>query len=160
METMNFISLKSPFGELSVFADANAIVALEWGRTDGGKASPLLDEAARQLAAYFDGRLQAFDLPLAPSGTAFQKAAWQLMEEIPIGHTRSYSDLARDLDSGARAVGTACGRNPIPVIIPCHRVIGVGGGLGGYTGGAGDSAGVATKRALLGLEGLEKILAA
>jgi len=145
MEPIDFVSLKSPFGDLSVFADKYALIALEWGRAEGSESSPLLGEAARQLTAYFDGRLEAFSLPLKPQGTAFQKAVWRLMGEIPFGHTRSYSDLAGDLGSGARAVGTACGRNPIPVIVPCHRVIGVGGGLGGYTGADG----VDTKRALL-----------
>lgn len=156
MESMAYISLKSPFGELSVFSDGDALVALGWGRAEGGESSTLLDEAARQLTAYFEGRLEAFSLPLKPQGTDFQKAVWRLMEEIPTGHTRSYSDLAGDLDSGARAVGAACGRNPVPVIIPCHRVVGVNGGLGGYTGAAG----VVTKRALLDLERPERIRAA
>ena len=152
---MNYTSLKSPFGSLSVFADGDAIIALEWGRTDGGETSNLLDEAARQLSSYFKGQLDAFDLPLKPEGTAFQKSVWQLMEEIPIGHTRSYSDLSGDLNSGPRAVGTACGRNPIPILIPCHRVIGVGGSLGGYTGADG----TVTKRALLDLEQLTSLAA-
>lgn len=153
---MQYISIKSPFGSLTVFAENNALVALDWGHADGGESSALLDEASSQLAAYFDGRLEAFSLPLKPHGTDFQKSVWRLMEEIPIGYTRSYSDLADDLNSGPRAVGTACGRNPVPVIIPCHRVIGIGGALGGYTGAGG----VDTKRALLELERVDKILAA
>ena len=145
---MAYTSINSPVGALTVFAEDDAIVALEWGRVDNAETSDLLGEAARQLVAYFDGRLNTFDLPLKPHGTAFQKSVWQLMEEIPIGHTRTYSDLAADLKSGARAVGTACGRNPVPLIIPCHRIVGAAGSLGGYSGAGG----IVTKRLLLDLE--------
>ena len=145
---MAHIRLNSPLGPLTVFEETGAVVALEWGRAAAGPETPLLIEARKQLDAYFDGRLTRFDLPLRPAGTAFQKSVWTLMAEIPFGAVRTYGDLAVDLGSGPRAVGGACGRNPIPIVIPCHRVVG-GGGLGGYTG----LGGIDTKGALLRLEG-------
>ena len=146
---MPHVSLIGPFGPLTVFAGADAIVALEWGRAGGSGASPLLAEARAQLAAYFDGRLKRFDLPLRPDGTLFQRRVWSELERIPYGQIRTYGELARATASAARAVGGACGRNPIPIIVPCHRVVGVGGHMTGYSGGAG----IETKRALLKLEG-------
>ena len=115
-------------------------------RVDG---HPLLLEAASQLTAYFAGSLQDFDLPVAPHGTAFQRRVWAELQRIGYGETASYGDLAGRLGltgHGARAVGTANGRNPIPVVIPCHRVVGVTGSLTGYGGG------IARKRFLLDLE--------
>ncbi len=150
---MTHLCLQSPIGPLTLFSDtANddaAIIALEFGKAPKGAASPLLTEAARQLDAYFTGRLKTFDLPLAPAGTPFQQRVWRLMVDIPIGHSRAYGDLARDLKSSARAVGGACGRNPIAIIIPCHRVLAANGRIGGYSGGGGAD----TKRILLNLEG-------
>lgn len=146
---MAHIRLNSPLGPLTVFEAAGAVVALEWGRAAEGAETLLLTEARQQLDAYFDGRLTRFDLPLRPAGTAFQKSVWALMVEIPFGAVRAYGDLAGDLGSAPRAVGGACGRNPIPIVIPCHRVVGAGGGLGGYSGPGG----VDTKAALLRLEG-------
>ena len=146
---MAHIRLNSPLGPLTVFEETGAVVALEWGRAAKGSETPLLAEARKQLDAYFDGRLTRFDLPLRPAGTAFQKSVWTLMAEIPHGAVRTYGDLAGDLGSGPRAVGGACGRNPIPIVIPCHRVVGGGGGMGGYSG----LGGVDTKGALLRLEG-------
>ena len=108
----------------------------------------MLAEAARQLTEYFAGERREFALPLAPSGTPFRRRVWQAMQAIPYGQTRSYGDLARALDSAPRAVGGACGANPIPLVIPCHRVVGAGGALGGFSGGAGCD----TKRQLLALE--------
>ncbi len=145
---MAHIRLDSPLGPLTVFEETGAVVVIEWGRAAEGSETPLLAEARQQLDAYFDGRLTRFDLPLRPAGTAFQKSVWKLMAEIPHGAVRTYGDLAVDLGSAPRAVGGACGRNPIPIVIPCHRVVGTGG-LGGYTG----LGGVDTKAALLRLEG-------
>lgn len=108
----------------------------------------LLAEAARQLRAYGDGGLRAFNLPVRPEGSPFQQSVWQQMQMIPYGETRTYGELAKSLDSAARAVGRACGANPIPVIIPCHRVMGQNGKLTGFSGGEG----VATKAELLALE--------
>ncbi len=144
-----YVTLSTPVGFLTVFEDGGAIVAVEWGRAGAGRATALLDEAKRQLDAYFDGRLRRFELPLRLAGSRFQRAVWGRMRAIPYGHTRTYGDLADGLASAARAVGAACGRNPIPIVIPCHRVVGGGGRLGGYSGGDGP----ATKRALLRLEG-------
>ncbi len=108
-----------------------------------------LAEAERQLHEYFSGSRQVFDLPLAPAGTAFQLGVWRALRGIPYGRTTSYGQLARDLGNanGARAVGVANGSNPLPVIIPCHRVIGADGSLTGFGGG------LDIKQALLRLEG-------
>jgi methylated-DNA-[protein]-cysteine S-methyltransferase len=108
----------------------------------------VLDEAARQLAEYFAGKRRAFELPLKPSGSAFRMRVWQALREIPYGELRSYGDLAAKLKTAARAVGGACGANPIGIIVPCHRVVGGSNWLGGFSGGDG----AATKRFLLGLE--------
>ena len=97
----------------------------------------LLKEAGRQLQDYFSGKLREFDLPLAPAGTEFMLRIWESLCTIPYGETRSYQEIAQDVGrrKAARAVGLACNRNPIPIIIPCHRVIGAGGKLTGYRGG-------------------------
>jgi methylated-DNA-[protein]-cysteine S-methyltransferase len=142
-------SLRSPVGKLRIVADGGRIVALDWERTERDDSSPLLREAMRQLDAYFAGRLREFDLPLAPAGSVFQRNVWAAMLRIPFGATRSYGELAAELGSAARAVGGACGSNPIPVVIPCHRVLGARGAMGGYSGRGG----LATKRRLLSLEG-------
>ena len=142
-------TIESPVGPLTITAE-DAITAVDFG-PDGGPIpnAGVLAEAARQLTEYFAGTLRAFDLPLAPSGTSFRLKVWAAMQAIPYGQTRSYGDLARALDSAPRAIGGACGSNPIPLIIPCHRVVGAGGTLGGFSGGAGCD----TKRQLLALEG-------
>lgn len=138
----------TPLGELTLSEEDGAIVALDWGRGRDQTATPLLRRATAALNAYFDGAPDPFaDLPLDPAGTPFQRRVWAAMRAIPRGRTRSYGELARELHSSARAVGTACGANPIPIIIPCHRVTGAAS-LGGYSGGEGPD----TKRYLLGLE--------
>jgi methylated-DNA-[protein]-cysteine S-methyltransferase len=108
----------------------------------------VLGEATRQLDAYFSKRLRRFDLPLAPHGTPFQLEVWQALQRIPYGDTWSYADLARRIGrpDAVRAVGAANGRNPIPIVIPCHRVIGSNGQLVGFGGG------LPLKRWLLDLE--------
>jgi methylated-DNA-[protein]-cysteine S-methyltransferase len=144
------LALESPVGRLSLFEETGALTALDWGgKRSTGEPTPLLIEAKRQLAAYFAGKLRAFDLPLAPRGSPFELRVWELMSDIPYGETRSYGELAEDLAAAPRAVGQACGRNPLPILIPCHRVLAAGGSLGGYSGGRG----VETKRRLLILEG-------
>ena len=140
--------MSSPMGSLTLFEEDGALVALEWGRVPGGSSSSVLADGKDQLGAYFDRRLHSFSLPLRPAGTPFQKSVWQCMRAIPFGLTRTYGELAHELNSAARAVGGACGRNPLPIIIPCHRVLG-SAGLGGYSGGDG----LSTKRQLLRLEG-------
>jgi methylated-DNA-[protein]-cysteine S-methyltransferase len=109
----------------------------------------LLIEARRQFEDYFDGRRRDFDLPLKAAGSPFQKRVWTAMRDIPYGEVRYYGDLARQLGSGPRAIGGACGRNPLPVIVPCHRIIAADGSLGGYSG----MHGLETKQFLLTLEG-------
>ena len=119
--------------------------------TGAGAASrprtPLLRRACEQLHAYFDGELTEFDLPLAPTGTAYQQRVWQALCAIPYGATRSYLDIAHAAGGSPRSVGQANANNPIPIIIPCHRVVATTH-LGGYSGGDG----LATKRWLLALE--------
>ena len=137
--------VQTPIDRLVVASDGSAIVGVwmanaepddvSWADRRG--ADSLLDEARRQLVAYFAGRLRAFDLPLAPNGTEFQRRVWTELTKIPFGATISYAGLARRVSNAAavRAVGAANGRNPIPIIVPCHRVIGSDGSLTGFGGG-------------------------
>jgi methylated-DNA-[protein]-cysteine S-methyltransferase len=143
------LSYNSPVGPLSLFEDDGFIVALDWGWPAAEEPTPLLERARDQLHAYFSGTLKEFDLPLKPCGTDYQRKVWTGVATIPYGKTLTYGLLAKGLTTGARSVGTALGRNPIPIIIPCHRVVGSSGGLGGYSGWDG----VDTKRFLLTLEG-------
>jgi len=142
------LSCLTPIGEVTFSEDEGAIVALDWGRGRDQEATPLLREAVAQLQDYFDGKRMGFDLPVAPHGSAFQRRVWDALRAIPPGETRTYGDLAQLLGSSARAVGQANGANPIPIVIPCHRVVAAAGRLGGYSGGEG----AATKRVLLDLE--------
>ena len=141
------IAIDSPVGRLTVFAAESAIVSIAWADHPQSEPTAVLVEARRQLEAYFASRLTQFDLPLMPAGSPFQRRVWAAMRQIPHGQTRSYGELAMEVGSAPRAIGGACGRNPIPIVIPCHRVLGRNG-LGGYSGGAG----LATKRRLLELE--------
>jgi len=145
---MRRLSFETRVGRLTVSEEEGRIVALDWGGRAMGKPTPLLLEAKRQILEYLAGRRRSFDLPLAPGGTATELRVWQLMAEIPFGQTRTYGDLGRALALAPRAVGQACGRNPLPILIPCHRVVGSHGALGGYSGGEGAE----TKRRLLQLE--------
>jgi methylated-DNA-[protein]-cysteine S-methyltransferase len=145
---MPSLSIPSPVGQLTIDEEDDAIVAIRWADEPASNGSPLLTEAARQLDAYFAGQLSHFDLPLAPAGSSFEARVWSAMQLIPYGETRSYGDLASAIGSAPRPVGRACGRNPIPIVIPCHRVL-ARGGLGGYSG----QGGLATKQSLLALEG-------
>lgn len=148
------ITLATPIGELLLVSDGDALVALQFdderrgAPTADGAADPVLDRASTQLREYFAGERTAFTLPLRPRGTPFELRVWDALREIPYGETTSYGALAAGLGEpgAARAVGRANGRNPIPVIVPCHRVIGADGSLTGFGGG------LACKRALLDLE--------
>jgi methylated-DNA-[protein]-cysteine S-methyltransferase len=155
--------LPSPIGELLLTAGERGITRLYMAPLDGGPHVPaagwrrddggLLKDAAAQLDAYFAGGLRDFDLPIAPAGSPFQLRVWSALREIPYGTVTSYGQLARRLGHptgalGARAVGMANGRNPISIIVPCHRVIGANGTLVGYGGG------LDRKRHLLTLEGV------
>lgn len=146
---MSQLSMHTPVVDLTITEFNGAIVAIDWGWSPFQETTPLLVEAKRQLDAYFDGTLTEFDLPLQPTGTRHQEKVWDAMLEIPYGQTVTYGALAKNIGSAAQAVGTACGRNPIPVLIPCHRVVATAGKLGGYSGDGG----LYTKRALLVLEG-------
>ncbi len=150
--------IDSPVGELRLVEHNGAITAIDFspfqagtGRPLGDRddAHPVLSECARQLGAYFAGELTGFDLPLAPDGTDFQRRVWEALLEVKHGETASYGEIARRLgmtNAASRAVGLANGRNPIPVVIPCHRIIGADGSLTGYAGG------LARKQLLLDLE--------
>ena len=142
-------TLATPIGALTVTVEGGALTALEWRRPRRSDADALLDRAEEQLGAYFAGAFNGFDLPLAPGGGNHDRAVWDEMRKIPAGWTLSYGAIARAIGSSAQAVGGACGRNPIPVIIPCHRVVGANGALGGYSG----LGGTRTKRILLAHEG-------
>ena len=135
--------------DLDLTEEDGKIIRASWSRADAESPTPLLEDAARQLRDYFDGKRTDFDLPLHPKGSEFQKAVWRQMLKIPYGGTKTYGELAKAIDGTARSVGTACGANPIPVIIPCHRVVGADGTMTGFSGGDG----VETKQALLRLEG-------
>ena len=144
----------SPIGRLALQADNEVLTGVRWAshgeRSRDRAPSAVLNEAARQLERYFARKLTRFDLPLGPYGTDFQKRVWAMMRAIPYGETATYGGMAMALGSGPRAVGMACGRNPIPIIVPCHRVLGSGGKEGGFSGGRG----LPTKRQLLALEGV------
>src|SRR3954451_3101558 len=151
-------SISSPVGRLKLVASERGLAAILWENDDPERvpleplvedpSSPILIETERQLAAYFAGKLKAFDVPLDFKGTAFQRSVWAALLTIPFGETRSYGDIARQIGrpTASRAVGAANGKNPISIIAPCHRVVGSTGALTGFAGG------LAVKRALLGLE--------
>lgn len=140
--------MNSPVGALTLFENGDSLIAIEWGRVPDTQESALLREAKCQLDAYFDRHLERFDLPLEPMGSSFQKTVWRAMLKIPYGQTQTYGELAKSIGSVPRAVGGACGRNPIPIVIPCHRVTGTGGKLTGFSGGEG----IETKQQLLDIE--------
>jgi methylated-DNA-[protein]-cysteine S-methyltransferase len=146
-------SLHTPVGDITVFEEDGAIVSIDWGWVRDQTPTALLDRARDQLQAYFDGDLRQFDLPLAPAGTPYRRAVWDALCAIPYGETRSYLQIAQTAGGSARSVGQANGRNPIPLIIPCHRVV-AATSLGGYSGGEGAD----TKRWLLALENPERTL--
>jgi methylated-DNA-[protein]-cysteine S-methyltransferase len=154
---MNYSYLETPIGTLLIAGDVDAIRFI--GFPKSGKAQQpepdwrlstrgAVGEAIRQLKEYFAGRRSEFDLPLAPEGTEFQREVWKRLQEIPYGETISYGELARRIGNpnASRAVGAANGSNPLPIVIPCHRVIGANGKLTGFGGG------LPTKEALLALE--------
>jgi methylated-DNA-[protein]-cysteine S-methyltransferase len=150
--------MDSPVGELRIVEQDGAITAIEYSpfrdhdgrpRGDRDDTNPLLVETVRQLRAYFDRDLKEFDLPLAPAGSAFAQSVWAQLQRIGYGDTASYGEIAKRLgrtNAASRAVGLANGSNPIPIVIPCHRVIGADGTLTGYAGG------IERKQTLLELE--------
>jgi methylated-DNA-[protein]-cysteine S-methyltransferase len=136
---MSALHVDSPLGTLTLHAAQGALTAIALCREGDTSPAPepVLAEAARQLAEYFAGARTEFALPLAPRGTAFQRAVWAQLAAIPFGQTRSYGEIARALGrpTASRAVGAANGANPLAIVVPCHRVIGAAGQLTGYAGG-------------------------
>ncbi len=140
--TLFFDTLPTPIGVLSLEADETGLTAVHFrGRSaykpESSNTSDLLAEAARELQAYFEGRLTAFSVPLNWRGTPFQETVWRALMDIPYGETVSYGEIAKAIGrpKSARPVGGAVGRNPLPIIVPCHRVIGSDQSLTGFTGG-------------------------
>jgi methylated-DNA-[protein]-cysteine S-methyltransferase len=148
---MNRATAPSPFGPLTLTEENGQITALFWG-PGGGDPSPVLTEAITQLTAYFAGHLKSFTLPLAPT-TGFAGKMRAAMLAIPFGETRTYGDLAREMGVTAQAVGQGCGANPLPILVPCHRILGANS-LGGFSAPGG----VETKVALLRHEGAGGLL--
>jgi methylated-DNA-[protein]-cysteine S-methyltransferase len=145
--TLSYKEIDSPVGKLKIVASARTLVAVEWEvksakrkRYDAAALDPqqpILRETERQLGEYFAGARTRFDLPLEAHGSEFEKKVWRALRRIPYGKTRSYLDLAKAIGSpnACRAVGAANSRNPLPIVVPCHRVIGANGKLTGFTGG-------------------------
>jgi methylated-DNA-[protein]-cysteine S-methyltransferase len=152
--------IDSPIGPLTLIAENGRLAGVHMeitryepdaatlGTAVGSDNEPVLASAAKQLDAYFDGELTNFDLPLTLDGSPFQQTVWAALQDIPYGQTTSYGDLAKRIGSpsASRAVGLANGRNPVSIVVPCHRVIGADGSLTGYGGG------MDRKRFLLALE--------
>lgn len=145
-------SIESPFGPMTLTEEDGQIVRLSW-RGGADDHTPALDRAAMQLGQYFAGTRRDFDLPLR-FGEGFQGAFLRALAAIPFGETRSYGDLAADLGASPQAIGQACGANPLPILIPCHRVLAAGGRLGGFSAPGG----IETKVALLRHEGAAGLL--
>ncbi len=152
-EILKYCVLSSPIGPLRLVSNGRALVAVEFAGKHGSDgvagSDPVLEQAAAELQEYFEGRRREFDVAVDTDGTAFQQEVWRALRGIPYGVTCSYGDIADRIGrpKAVRAVGAANGRNPVPIIVPCHRVIGSNGTLTGFGGG------LDTKRQLLALEG-------
>ncbi len=132
--------VESPVGLLTIVSDGESLTALYFGdRTTGAPPCPVLEQAATELGEYFAGTRRVFSVPLNAHGTPFQRSVWAALQAVPYGETASYAQIALQIGKPAacRAVGGANHRNPIPILIPCHRVIGKNGALTGYAGGIG-----------------------
>jgi O-6-methylguanine DNA methyltransferase len=145
-------SVSTPLGPVVVTEEGGRITGLRWSLVEAADDSALLDRAEEQLTEYFAGTRTAFDLPL-DFGTGFHEGVRRAMAAIPFGHTRTYGEIAAELKAPAQAVGQACGANPVPILIPCHRVLGANG-LGGFSAPGG----VETKVFLLRHEGAAGLL--
>lgn len=134
---MNTVNIDTPVGRMYLASDGENITELRFGSCESEKPDAVLMKAKAQLAEYFAGKRKSFDLPLKPEGTPFQQSVWRALREIPYGETATYGQIAERIGNrkACRAVGMANNRNPIAIIIPCHRVIGAGGSLTGYAGG-------------------------
>lgn len=147
------MTIETPIGVLSLFEQDEHLVKISWRAACGSAPTPLLKEASRQIEAYFSCGRTEFDLPLKPAVSAFEQQVLDAMLRIPFGQTRTYGELARELQTQPQAIGQACGANPIPLVIPCHRIL-AANGLGGYSGDGG----VETKVSLLRHEGAYGLL--
>lgn len=147
------LSLHSPLGPLTLSEEDGAIIALDWGWGRDQTETVLLTSAREWLDAWFDQPEGQFPLPLAPEGTLYQKKVWAALMRIPVGQVRTYGELATEIGGSARSVGQAAGRNPIPILIPCHRVVGAHS-LGGYSGDGG----IDDKLWLLEFEGARPVI--
>ena len=147
---MNEIVESSPVGRLLLQSNGAAVTGLTWtrGRHAKGSSDRVLAKAAAWLNDYFARRFRPVDFPVRAEGSEHQQRVWAALREIPLGAVATYGDVAREIGSAPRAVGTACGANPVTIVIPCHRVVGAAGSLGGYSG----TGGLGTKRKLLQLE--------
>lgn len=164
MRATTFVTLESPIGRLEIVSNGSAVCGLTIEGAPGaphgvlphggepGRADRVLAQAARELGEYFDGERTLFEVPISLDGTAFQRTVWAALREVPHGFAESYGQLARraGMPRAARAVGGAVGANPVPILVPCHRIVAQDGRLTGYSGGSG----LATKVALLELEGI------
>ena len=130
---MGTMTIDSPIGPLTLSSRNGVLTGVSWGKQTADEPDDVVYSAAGQLAEYFAGKRSAFDLPLETGGSGFQRRVWAAMCAIPPGRTLSYGDVARKLDSAPRAVGGACGKNPIVIVVPCHRIVG-SAGLGGFGG--------------------------
>lgn len=149
--------IDTPTGPLSVTEDKGAIMRVQWHGPAGQDDSPLLQKTRLQIGEYFNGTRTEFDLPLRVDGSDFQRAVCDAMLAIPFGETVTYGDISKQLNVPAQAIGQACGGNPIPLIIPCHRVLGATG-LGGFSGDGGGLNGIELKVQLLRHEGAAGLL--
>jgi methylated-DNA-[protein]-cysteine S-methyltransferase len=153
--TLNALAMESPLGNLQLISEADYLIELNWqgahkALSTATRSEPaVLTTAADELSQFFSGQRYQFSVPIKPKGTPFQLSVWRELQGIAWGVTCSYRDIAERLGNpmGSRAVGGAVGRNPIPVIIPCHRIVGVSGALTGFSGG------LHNKKILLGCEG-------
>lgn len=158
MNTLNYKIITSPVGHLKIVTNDKSLLAVLWDnekpnrvkleQMEEKKSHPLILETEKQLNEYFHNQRKNFDLPIEPKGTSFQQNVWALLNQISYGNTCTYKDIAQQMNqpNAVRAVGTAIGRNPISIIIPCHRVIATNGGLAGFAGG------LDRKKTLLDLE--------
>lgn len=149
--------VRTPFGTLGISATKTHVTGISYLSPDVPALAPPRNTVAYlacvQVQHYLDDPAWAFDLPLALAGTRHQLAVWEAMQAIPAGETRTYGEIATAIGSSARAVGGACGANPIPLVVPCHRVVASGGRLGGFMGARDEGFELAIKRWLLAHEG-------
>jgi methylated-DNA-[protein]-cysteine S-methyltransferase len=150
---MPSLTIPTPTGPFTIAEEQGQIIHAEWGDGADDNGTALLQDAAAQVTAYFEGHLRQFDLPLAPAGSDLQRRTCGAMLAIPFGETRTYGEIAADLGASAQAIGQACGGNPIPLIIPCHRVL-AANNLGGFSGRHG----IESKVWLLKHEGAASLL--